>query len=410
MKSLTLFLFSILCAFGLKAQITGLDLLGDKDKVDIPFEYHQGFVVLKIKFQTYLPLNFLFDTGAEHTLLFKKELSDIMGVKYARRVKILGADLKEEIYALIARGIDIELQNTSERKIDMLVLEENAYKIEEMIGSNIDGILGTSFFDKLVMKIDYKKKKLTLINPFKFTPPKKGFEVFDLEIQKHKPYINAKVTLNNDTTIALKLLIDSGASLPFLLHQNTHPYLELPEKYINGNLGLGLGGNLEGYIGKTKHLQVGSFDFKSVLTSYQDLDLTLYEKSKLIRNGMLGNRWLERFEVYYDSFKEKLYLKPRKKKFNTEFDYDKSGLTIIAVGTNLNHFIIKEVVKDSPADEAGLQKGDRIMRMGVVGYKLLTLNSIVKKLKKKNGKKIRLRIYRAGKKFTAKIKLRDLFE
>ena len=37
----------------------------------------------------------------------------------------------------------------------------------------------------------------------------------------------------------------AGASLSLLLHTDTHPDLVLPEKFVKGSVGKGLGGNLE---------------------------------------------------------------------------------------------------------------------------------------------------------------------
>jgi hypothetical protein len=47
-----------------------------------------------------------------------------------------------------------------------------------------------------------------------------------------------------------------------------------------------------------------------------------------VRNGLIGNMLLERFEVFIDFHKAKLYLKA-KKNYNKDFEYDKSGMDCI---------------------------------------------------------------------------------
>ena len=278
------------------AQITGLELLGNKKKLNVPFSYGQGFILIDIIFSNVLPLTFLFDTGAEHTLLFKKDLSDILGIQYSRRVRVLGADLSKELYAQIARNIPIKIPNCHTISRDILILEEDIYKLDQIAGVQIDGILGSSFFNELVVQIDYRRQLLTLIKPQHFTPPRKNFVEYDIEILRAKPYLEAVVQLLDSTRHKVKLLIDTGAAIPFLLHTNTSPSLSMPEKIIDGNLGMGLGGIIQGYLGKVACLEMKNFEFKNLLTSFQDLDLELFHDSTIIRNGLLGNKILDRFK------------------------------------------------------------------------------------------------------------------
>ncbi len=74
---------------------------------------------MKVNYNKAFPLNFIFDTGAEHTLLLKKEYSDILQSKYDRRIKLIGADQSEEMYALITRGVPMGLSNTVSYKQDI---------------------------------------------------------------------------------------------------------------------------------------------------------------------------------------------------------------------------------------------------------------------------------------------------
>ena len=43
-------------------------------KVEIPFERQGNFIIVKVTFEGLFPLRFILDTGAEHTILTKKEL------------------------------------------------------------------------------------------------------------------------------------------------------------------------------------------------------------------------------------------------------------------------------------------------------------------------------------------------
>lgn len=92
--------------FNGQSVLNKFEIIGKQKQIDIPFQYTNHFILLKLLFQKSFPLSFIFDTGAEHTLLLKKEYADILSMNYDRRIKLIGADQSEEMYALIARESD----------------------------------------------------------------------------------------------------------------------------------------------------------------------------------------------------------------------------------------------------------------------------------------------------------------
>ena len=162
MKNYIFLIFLLLNVISLKAQsvLNRFEILGKNKSIDLPFEYKNNFILLKVFYNKAFPLNFIFDTGAEHTLLLKKEYADIMQSKYDRRIKLMGADQAEEMYALITRGVPMGLSNTVSYRQDILVLEKDFFQLDELTGLFVDGILSGSFFKTYVTHIDFKKNKL----------------------------------------------------------------------------------------------------------------------------------------------------------------------------------------------------------------------------------------------------------
>ena len=62
----------------LKGQFTTYHENGNGEKVEIPFEYINGFIVVDIIFEKVLPLKFILDTGAENTILLKRTYTDLL--------------------------------------------------------------------------------------------------------------------------------------------------------------------------------------------------------------------------------------------------------------------------------------------------------------------------------------------
>lgn len=396
------------CYFSI-AQPIGIDLLGKKDKIEIPFKFTQGFIVVDIEIDKTLPLKFIFDTGAEHTIMFHKIMADLIDMNYTKRIRILGSDISEDVHALIARNIYLDLKEGVTVQRDILVLEDEISKLREAIGEEISGILGTSIFKGMVLSIDYRKKKITITHPKQFTPPKQGsgYHEYDIAVIQNKAYLKTPITLQNGNTFNSTLLVDTGAAIPLLIHTNTDSSLVLPDFVIDGRLGYGLGGPIKGFLGKVKEIDLIEYKFDFVLTSFQDIDLENVG-TDIVRNGILGNKLLSRFNVIIDYFNKKLYLKSRKK-YNDNFKYDLSGLEIIALGKDFRSFEVKTVLKDSPADEAGIKPGDKIIKIGFFPAKFYSLEKLINKLESKPGKRIKFKIDRDGQTLTKKFYLRDLF-
>ena len=313
----------------LQSQVMGIDVLGDEDKVEIPFTFEHDYIILKVKVDDKINLRFMFDTGAEHTILFEKVIGDLLGLDYDDRIKVLGSDLTQEVGALISRNVNVKLENASVVNRDLLVLEQNYLKLPELTGINVDGIIGGGFFRNLVVNINYKKKKLVLFQPDKFAIDRNEYEMVDLMLEQQKPYFFSNVVNQDGDTVMLKLLIDTGAALAFLINTDSHDKIELPDKIIKGTLGVGIGGVIEGFIGKTNYLSLGDqLSFQNIITNFQDVDSLVMDQVDFKRNGLIGNTLLSRFDIYIDYLRDKMYLKPRKN-YNEAFDYDKSGMFLL---------------------------------------------------------------------------------
>ncbi len=393
------------------SQHIGLDLLNGDDKKVIKFEYQNGFIIVPLFYGGILPVSFIFDTGSAHNILFKKSYNDILGFVYSDTISIKGADIMMDVDALVVRKVPVILQSGSAFKRDFIVLNKNFVDLEMSIGQKVDGVLGASVFRGLVVKINYQKKEITLYNPNKFKPPGK-FDRFDIDIVNEKPYIKCLTSVEGEEATksdSLIYLIDTGASLGLLIHENNSGF-DMPENVILGAIGKGLGGEIPGYVGKIHELEFGRFKMRNVLTNFQDIDSTVIAKNRIARQGIIGNYVLSKFIVIIDYINQKLYLK-QKSSFKEDTKYDKSGLVIYAVGEQFNEFIVKAVYPETPAREAGIIPGDKIIKIGIWPTKLwCTLPEINAKLSRKEGKKIKLTILRNGKNIKKQFFLRDPFK
>lgn len=407
-KRAIVFFFIGLSSWSLIAQVRySATELNRKGRIEIPFEYRNDLIIINVVFNRVFPLRFVFDTGAEHTILTRREITDLLAINYRRKFTLYGADLSTELIAYLAQGIHLEIGNMQLPNRNILVLEEDYFNFDQFSGIDIHGILGADVFRRYVVEIDYNREKITFHQNEHFTGPSKRFQPYPVEFHRSRPYITVPVKSAGDSLVQTKLLLDSGSSLPLIIYPETSSVLEIPDKVIPGHLGVGLGGFLEGVIGRVQEVNIAGTILPDVVTSFQNLGAVIDSTALNNRNGILGNQSLQHFHLIIDYVKQQLYLAPSSKK-TPKFKFDRSGLFIVAGGKYLNQFKIASVVKGSPAEEAGLQKGDSLVRINWMPCELMKLGNIQQKFKKRVGKSFKIVYERDGERYKTTLVLEEL--
>ena len=403
------FICLVCCSFS-SGQSPFYDILGGKNKVTIPFEYRQNFIIVDVLLNNQIPLKFIFDTGAGHTILFEKLYIDLLNIDCTDSIQILGADLSKSITANICRQVKLRFGKDVLATRDIIVLQQDYMFLQNYIGVDVHGIIGTNLFKNFVVRIDYRNRQIEIINPENFkAPSSKKYQKLAIDFIDNKPYVNIPIEINSGKTINAHLLMDSGAGINMILYNGSHPGIQLPQKHLNGTLGAGMGGLLEGYLARIHRVEVAKFDFIQPIIHFQNIDSSyrFHYRENGISNGLLGNQFLSQFTIIIDWWHKTAYFKSRPRA-KSKFKYDKSGLYLFAVGPRLNEYIVQDVIEGSPSDLSGIKKGDIIKQINYWPASFYNLDEITRKFQGKTGKKIRLKITRNGTEMIKYFKLKDL--
>ncbi len=373
----------------------------------IPFRYVQSFIIIEVKLENVIPVRLIFDTGAEHNLLFDKAHTDLISQAYLREIKILGSDLSVEIPALLTDTLRINIDGKLEKKTQFISLKESNYYLSQIIGERVDGILSAKIFSDKVFEIDYKKAQ---INIYENRPSDKKLSQYQeckIHVYKNKPYVFSDLSISNsDSVYNMNFLLDTGAGLGVLVYKDEQSTLQIPDKILPGRLGTGIGGIIEGYTSRSKFLHFCTTRYEDVVSNFQRVSGRFYETESKYKQGLIGNQILDNYKVIFDYATEKMYLKRSKEK--TQYIYDRSGISIIAGGPYFDQYYVAHIVPGSPADLARIQVGDRVKGVNGIPVVFLSLNKIHKRLSKPNKQKISLKLSRNGKKIKRTVFLKDL--
>lgn len=390
------------------AQSLAFDILDGKKEITIPFELKQGYIVMNLRFHNSFPLSFIYDTGAENTILFQKKISDVLNLTYDKTVEVQGPDAKEVINAYITRGVYLTLENTANVKRDIIVLEKDILALDKVIGVPINGIIGASFFKGLYVQIDYLNQEVIIYDGRYFNNNiLKKYKEVPILMNQSKAYLKCEIEIRKNQNQNVNLLLDTGAGLSILLYDELHPNKETVE-IPTGKLGVVVSGALQGYLGEVQKLKFGDFEFQNLISSLIQLDTLVTINSKSKKKGLIGSVLLSRFDIIIDNLNNKLYFKAHKS-YNEKIEYNKSGIELYATGEKLNKFLINSIVKGSAAYFAGLKKGDIITKINGLSTKWRSFDNIMDIFSAKVGKRVNLTIVRNESAFNASFILYDFF-
>lgn len=399
-------------------------LAGEKEKKDgpsgffltenrtydrIPFKFRSNLIIVPIQINGSDTLNFILDTGVSNTIIMDPTVLDKSKINLKRKMMIEGLGEGKAISGHAAIGNSLSMQHMQVNQHSMLVLDEPITALSGYTGMPIHGIIGYEIFNSFVVTLDFNRKELTLTTPSKYRYNAKKGNKLPISIHNTKPYLLADASISGKDYKDLRLMIDTGAGSALLIDHASKKEIPMPESVIQPREGLGLSGAVKGSMGRIEAIRLGTYDLKNVLASFPDsLAFGLKMPDRNDRQGSIGCELLRRFQVTFNYPENYVLLKPVKSRIKEHFEYNMSGLDILAAGEKLDAYIIDHVTENSPGAKAGLKKGDQILYIDGTSVKDMHISEVYQLMKKGNGKGLDVMVLRNKKSFFAMIKLQRI--
>ena len=282
--------------------------------------------------------------------------------------------------------------------VDSLNFHINDYELlSGVYGTKIDGIIGFSFLQRYVVRINYDIQQIEVFTNGSFKYPKGGYMLRPTIAGLPMQYASMK----DSRSVYTRFFLDTGAGLCLLLSEEfcTDSTLLSTKRKRYKTVTEGLGGKKEMEMTVLGEFKIGPYKFKKVPIYVFDDEFNVTAYPYLA--GLIGNDLLRRFNVIINYGAREFHLLPNTH-LREPFDYSYSGLGLYAVG---NDIVISDVVPGSPADLAGLKEGDIVISMN---NNLSNSMLAYKGMLQLTGSKIKIIIRRENELIEAKLSIKSI--
>ena len=301
--------------------------------LSIPFELVSNTILVRVGIKGAAPTWFVLDSGASACVV-DSALATKLGLKAEGEKQGTGAG-KGTVKISFLKALSYNLSG-----IDVPIDESYVIDLSgqpALLGRDVGGILGYSFFARYVVDVDFDARVLTIYRPEQYHA--EG-ESVPFRLVKHTPYIHAKVAVAGRPPVDLEVLVDSGSQDAI----DVDALGESPDRLeVIG--GVGLGQEFRTVLARADSVQIGPFVLSHPFGATGGVSL-------------IGNEILRRFHVAFDYPHEKIFLSPGQH-FSDPFQLDASGLDL-RWDSGLASFDIHDVGKDSAAWIAGIRPKDTL--------------------------------------------------
>jgi hypothetical protein len=275
----------------------------DSRRSVIPIEIYEQRVLVPVRVNGGEAAGFVMDSGAG-TSVIVKPYADRIGLKSEGALRAAGAAGTTSL--ALAKNVLFSLQGVEFPMSSITVVDASAGL---PLGTRSEGLLGYDVLSRVVARIDYEHKQLTLYDPADYVAPQQA-AVLPLSFLGNWPIVSGKIILPGRQPIQSTFFIDTGAaglmlSTPFT---NTNHAMDAVADKVEGVI-YGAGGESKRFSGHISGIELGGYlvaepvagfsaDTKEGALASQDI------------GAIVGGEILRRFIVTFDYPHTRILLEP----------------------------------------------------------------------------------------------------
>ena len=367
----------------------------------IPFQFVENEVRIEATVNGAGPFHIIVDTGMPipGVLLFRNERVDALHLEgNGQHVRVAGAGGSGTTSeALMASGVSVATGELKMSKASALVIAK-----PDGFPPGVDGVIGAALFNHYAVRIDMDASRIELHDSAKWSPPD-GACVIPLERDAGRVFVDVRTAVGSEEPVQARVVVDIGAGHALSLNTRDDGRFAPPANAIEAPLGRGVSGVVLGKLGRSRRVEIGSFSFDNVVTSFP---VKTHQKpgGADFRDGNLGEEILKRFNLTFDYAGKRLMLE-KAKSFGEPFEHEMAGMSL---DWDKDGFVVVgNVLPQSPAAGASIEPGDRLISIDGRSVESLGENGL-RKAFTVEGAELRLALKRGDQTIEKKLRLRRL--
>ncbi|BDU72713.1 aspartyl protease family protein [Mesoterricola silvestris] len=271
--------------------------------------------------------------------------------------------------------------------------------IGKMMDLDVAGVVGYELLRRFIARVDYGANRLTLWRPEGWLHAGKGFAL-PFTFNGHHPRVKGEL---DGIPGLFDIDTGSGATLdvygPFA---GKHGLKAKASRSITTVTGQGAGGETRGHVIRARELKLGGASMKAPIVVLSTAKSGAFADDSAA--GNVGQGFLSRFDLTFDYRNQVIHLEPNAH----QGEPDRWSLTGMRCGA-LDTSRVEEVFPDSPAAEAGLQAGDRLLAINgepLDRWKAPRLRALSQK--SRPGTRVELKVQRGDRVWSTGLVLREI--
>jgi len=346
---------------------------GPRPATEVSVELTQGHVFVPVTIgRSAQPSWFLLDTGAQLSAVAQTTVDSMHLVMHGTgRARGAGAAV---VRTTNLRDVDLNIGGLRVNLPEMSGLPLTPVSLAE--GRAIEGILGYTVIRDYAIEIDYERRRLRFHDSARYQAPDGAVVVPIVKFDADHPVAAAELTLPDGRVLPMRLMVDTGARAALVVNRpfaEKHGIYDALSPSIDAGFGMGIGGATQQRFGRAKRIAFAGFALDAPVISAA-LDRAGATAMSGV-DGLIGAEILRRFTVTLDYKRRRLLLAPNRT-LREPFEFDMAGLAFKAADLKFDRILIRFVLPNSPASEAGLQDGDEVVTIDGRGAAALTIDGI----------------------------------
>jgi len=312
-----------------------------------------GVIVVQARFENIKDsFNFILDTGSGGISLDSSTCAEFNIITKASDTTITGIGGIKKVHFVFDKSL--KLPGLTLQHLNFHV---NNYEVlTSVYGEKIDGILGYSFLNRYVVKINFDSNHIEVFSPGKMKYDNGGTLLHPVFTSIPIQFMRIRDRIKMD----YNFYFDTGAGLCFLMTERfaADSAILLKKRKPLITQAEGMVGRLQMRLTVMREVKIGPYRFRNVPTYLYKDDFNVI--SYPFAGGLVGNDLLRRFNMVLNYGQREIHLLPNTH-FTDLFDYAYTGLGIYYIDGKI---IVIDVIDDSPAQKAGFIAEDEVISVG----------------------------------------------